>query len=128
MTPFEDHLAASPRRDVPASWRARILANACHRPSLPLLLLAAFRTVFSFPHPLAWGAVAAGWVLIVVLNLMGPRGEALYAVMPAGYGDHTLAARDYFARLERERAMFLALESMSARPEQFPLCRPARDL
>ena len=74
---LEQRLAATPHRELPAAWRTRILATAqtAEREPWPRRLAALL-----WPHPLAWGALATGWLAIAALNLSGPHGEALYAV------------------------------------------------
>ncbi len=79
MTPFEEQLAAAPLRDLPPEWRSRILPPPKRR-----FAWGVFLRGLLWPHPLAWGAVAACWVAIAVMNFSGPRGPELYAVSPPG--------------------------------------------
>lgn len=60
---FEEQLQRQPFRRVPAAWRREIL-NAAPAPSWREWL---------WPSPVAWGAVAAAWVLIVALQLAMPH-------------------------------------------------------
>lgn len=115
MTPFEQRLAAIPRTPPPDELRDRILAAA--RPARRhgfALLLGWVRAILSFPHPLAWGAVGAAWMVIAILNFSGPRGEALYAVTPSGYQIDAMSAQEYLAQIEAERRLILALEAERA--------------
>ncbi|CAN5517706.1 hypothetical protein BH09VER1_BH09VER1_51260 [soil metagenome] len=82
MTPFEQQLAETPLREIPAEWRARMLP-----PAPPAKERRDWRAALAgllWPHPLAWGAVAACWLVIVGLNFTGPRGPELYTVSPPG--------------------------------------------
>ena len=121
MTPFEQRLRQTPRRDVPAAWRSDILAAAAQerarspRTALSLLTLLPLEKLrgWLWPHPYAWGALAACWLIIGGLNVSGPRGEALYAVVPVGtkkvdfstegYADY-LQWREWFLVENREKA------------------------
>lgn len=80
MTPFERQLADTPLRDIPPSWRTRLLPPP-RRPSFAWL---PFWRRLLWPHPLAWGALATCWIIIMALNFSGPRGPELYAVSPPG--------------------------------------------
>ncbi len=98
MTPedsLEKRITAVPRREIPAEWRSRILAQATPKTPFAVILLGWLRAVFSFPHPAAWASVGAVWVVIAALNLSGPRGEELYAVTPKEFrGRMPLRRRD----------------------------------
>lgn len=80
MTPFEKRLKAIPPRRIPSEWRNEIL-SAPRRPAFSLLLAKVEKLLW--PHPLAWGALAACWLAIAVLCYSGPRGAELYAGDPA---------------------------------------------
>jgi hypothetical protein len=107
MTPFEQRLAATPRNELPPALRARVLAAA--RPRV-------FRmpAIFAWPHPLAWGAVAAAWIAIVALNVSGPRGPELYAVTPKNYRGPAFTAEDYVVHLRLRDAVLASLDADSA--------------
>jgi len=62
---FEEKLRHQPFRPVPSSWRREIL-NATPVPP------AAWRE-WLWPSPVAWGALAAAWVLIALLQLTTPQ-------------------------------------------------------
>jgi hypothetical protein len=109
MTLFENRLADIPHREIPVELRARILAAARPRPSFFALLTAILKALFSFPHPLAWGAVAACWAVITILNFSGPRGEELYAVTPKNYGGPLPSAQEYFVRQAEEHSLLMSL-------------------
>lgn len=115
MTPFEKRLKNTPLRHPPAAWREEILAAAVpdRRPSGRLALMLKFRNPqstirnFLWPHPAAWGALAACWLVIAALNFSGPRGPALYAVTPPGMTPLDISPQLYAAYLEA-RDLFLA--------------------
>ena len=74
MDPFEQRLKRQPLRQAPADWREEILTMA--REAQPLRQTATVQgdSLFSvlnrrlasllWPHPVAWGGLAAVWVLI----------------------------------------------------------------
>ena len=115
MTPFEKRLKEAPRREIPAHWREEILmaASKIHHPSLWMAVFLKFRNPQStirnllWPHPYAWGALAACWALIALLSFSGPRGEALYAVTPAGMKPVEISPEHYASYL-RARNILLA--------------------
>lgn len=87
-TDFEKRLSAVTLRPVPGEWKAGILA-AAGRASLtpsnqedkrdPRQRVTSFFYSLLWPHPRAWAALACLWVVIAVLNLSGPKGDALLA-------------------------------------------------
>jgi len=125
MTPFEQRLAATPLHDIPPELRARILSAAQPGKSLPVFLLSLFKNIFSFPHPLAWGAVAAAWIAIVTLSFSGPRGHELYAVTPKDYKGHLPTAEEYLVQTLL-RDQLLASLSSDQEPQIF-ISSPRRE-
>lgn len=107
--PFETRLATTPVRALPPAWRARILATAreCH----------AYRWAILWPHPFAWGALAACWFVIAALNISGPRGKELYVFAPAGIEPVVITTEHYFAYLKTRDAI------LGERPELILLDR-----
>ena len=71
---FERRLKRLPQRPIPAEWRADIL-SAAHKtaaaPSLPVAPNSFWSALapFLWPHPKAWAALGAAWVLIICLDL-----------------------------------------------------------
>lgn len=76
--PFEERLREQEFRSLPTGWRATILAAADRTRALPgvapvrsaswgSMLVTRF-TAFFWPHPTAWAALAALWLLILGLN------------------------------------------------------------
>jgi len=84
MNEFEKRIAETPPRRVPAAWRQDILAAArselatesAPRPARPGWL------EWLWPRPVAWGALAAAWVVIF----------ALHAATPSPSGSQTASA------------------------------------
>jgi len=103
MSDLEHKLAALPLAEPPEVLRTRILARAAERSRQDRRGFAAWL----WPHPVAWGAVAALWLVIFALNFSGPRGDALLAsnhpIKPASPEELAQAAN----RL-RERRILLA--------------------
>jgi hypothetical protein len=78
MDPFEERLKRQPLRPVPASWREEILSAA--KKAQPFAQSAATHgepffwalnrrlASWLWPHPLAWGGLAAIWIFIFALN------------------------------------------------------------
>lgn len=127
LDPFEERLSATPRRELPPELRARVLAAAeeCAPRDWRKALAACL-----WPHPIAWGAVAAAWVAVAALNFSGPRGEALYAVTPREYRDRLPSAQEYLARMDAERRLIALLaadrsqELANVRRPRYYLPRP----
>jgi|GEM_PF-2277913 hypothetical protein len=105
MTPFEEKLAGIPRREIPPEWRGEILA-AASRTTHPL---PDRETRIPFVPRIAWGALAAAWVVIAILNFSGPRGEELYAVTPMEFRGPPPTARELLAYAEWQHRLLLAL-------------------
>lgn len=82
MNDFEKRLAEIPLNPPPADWREAILAAA--ERETPRGRVIAF-PAFLRAHPVAWGALAACWLLIGFFNLSGPaRGEIHSLAMAPG--------------------------------------------
>lgn len=85
---FEKRLEGLPERPIPAEWRAQILSAA--RKTVPATHASHIQnslwstvTALLWPHPRAWAALGAVWVLIICLDLAA-RAPALpeYARQP----------------------------------------------
>ncbi|MCX7824152.1 MAG: hypothetical protein N2689_01160 [Verrucomicrobiae bacterium] len=76
MNEFEKRIADTPPRRIPAAWRDDILAAArCELAPEHIGLIAAARPwwlEWLWPRPVAWGALAAAWVVIFVLHAATP--------------------------------------------------------
>ncbi len=113
MTPFEKRLAETPLRPIPPEWRREILAAA----QVPrscwsfAALLPAIQNPKSkiqnllWPHPYAWAALAACWIVIATLSFSGPRGPELYAVTPKGMTPVNISPETYVAHMQLRDAM-----------------------
>ena len=82
METFEQKLSRQPLRQIPAGWRAEVLAAArqvetprCGVGQRSALSLPAFfstlnaqLTTWLWPHPKAWAGLAAIWILILAVD------------------------------------------------------------
>ena len=68
---FEDRLRAQPFKSIPPSWRRDILE--LRRVAVPAQK--SWLRQLLWPHPAAWGALAAVWLFVGLLNLTEPRRE-----------------------------------------------------
>jgi hypothetical protein len=75
MEQFERRLSRQPLRQVPAAWRAEILA-VCRKSRVegraqeqfwPSTLVSRLSTIL-WPHPKAWAGLAAVWIFIFAVN------------------------------------------------------------
>ncbi|HTR40387.1 MAG TPA: hypothetical protein VMH87_02065 [Pseudomonadales bacterium] len=72
---FEKLLESHPLRPVPAEWRKEILAAAekaqpAHgRQPIPVRSLPGLLRSLFWPHPVAWGGLAAIWIFIFAAHL-----------------------------------------------------------
>ena len=75
MDDFEQFLKSQPLRAAPPEWRAEILATAKKpvKTSAPRSWL----HIWLWPSPYAWGALAAIWVAIFILNSAAQPGRSL---------------------------------------------------
>lgn len=123
---FEQHLRRQPVRQIPAGWRAEILAaaRAAQAPQtgtasragsrVPWYSLIGREILFSaWPNPKAWAGMAAVWVLIVALNFsMRDASPA-----PAGAEKSAPATPDRVAELRQQQRMFAELAGLNAMPD-----------
>jgi len=68
---FEQKLRGQPLRRIPDGWREDILAAAqaaARRPTGQTEAIAGWRLWFA-RFPVAWGALAAVWVLVIAINV-----------------------------------------------------------
>ncbi|MBI5396978.1 MAG: hypothetical protein HZA91_16905 [Verrucomicrobia bacterium] len=115
MNEFEKRIAETPPRRVPAAWRDDILAAARReqaprvaRPSLPDR---PWWLEWLWPNPVAWGTLAAAWVVIF----------ALHAATPASSGSQTASASNNTLNLivkrQQELSSLLATVNEPAPPK-----------
>lgn len=122
MTSFEKRISQAPRREVPEEWRREVLSGAravkIGREVPPWEgRLVASVTSWMWPHPYAWGGLAALWLIILMLNFSGPRGESLYAVAPAGVRDVEVSS-EFYAGYVRWWKMLASAELEPPQPSE----------
>ncbi len=113
MIPFEKRIAETPLRPVPPEWRGEILA-AAQTPDRHSRWIASVYALL-WPHPYAWGALAACWVAIAALNFSGPRGPELYAVTPKGMKPIDISPEQYVEYVRLRDRLLLASEAPEER-------------
>jgi len=118
MDPFEQHLRRQTPREIPASWRDPILSAAQVAPARDLSLRESARLTFRerlnawlWPHPIAWSALAACWVVILAVNL------SLHEPAPVMAKKSAPMAPDTLAELKRERILLAEVEGLSEPPD-----------
>jgi hypothetical protein len=115
MNEFEKRIAETPPRRVPAAWRDDILAaaRAGLAPEIIRLTPAArlWWLEWLWPNPVAWGTLAAAWVVIF----------ALHAATPAPSGSQTASASNNTLNLivkrQQELSSLLATVAEPAPPK-----------
>jgi len=75
MDDFEQFLKSQPLRAAPPEWRAEILAAA--KKTTKSSSSKSWLHVWLWPSPYAWGALAAIWVAILILNSAAQPGRSL---------------------------------------------------
>jgi len=107
---FEQRLRGQPLKIIPGEWRAEILTN-CRRSNVEdhapeSLWLSTFvsqlSTIF-WPHPKAWGALAAVWICIFVLNFSARDKAPLIAKSSPPPSPETIV------ELKQQRRLFVEL-------------------
>jgi hypothetical protein len=102
---FERKLRSQPRREIPAEWREEILPSTTEvGASVP------WWRQWLWPHPAAWTALAALWVVIFALAFAGRPEPTIRSASSAGLRPDVLQA---FA--ERTRLM----AELSGEPAEF---------
>jgi len=73
---FEKRLQRQPLRQIPAEWRTEILQNAVPAPNSSSVIRHSFLSTLTshlsallLPHPKAWAALGAVWILIFALHV-----------------------------------------------------------
>ena len=114
MNEFEKRIAETPPRRLPAAWRSDILA-AAHAERAPETIrpTATARPwwlEWLWPNPIAWGTLAAAWVVIF----------ALQATTPAPSGSQTASASsntlNLIVKRQQELVSLLVTSSEPAPP------------
>jgi len=72
LDPFEQRLNCQPLRQVPPEWREEILGAAARASRVEhhsfLSTLNSQLSTILWPHPVAWGGLAAVWILIFTVD------------------------------------------------------------
>jgi len=108
---FEKKLERQPMRAVPPEWRAQILREArlAATPE-PAPWLAWWRELL-WPRPVAWGSLAAAWVVIAALYLATPATPVLTAKQQTPLSRETMQCL-----AEQRREMAALLDPVGERP------------
>jgi len=81
MNPIEEKLSRLCLAEPPADLRRRVLAaaEAVTQQSERRMGACSGWSDYFWPHPAAWGALAAVWIVIFTLRMTAPAPEALFA-------------------------------------------------
>jgi hypothetical protein len=94
---FEQKLNRQPRREIPAEWRKEILGS---RGTAEVTAPVPWWRQWLWPHPAAWTALAALWVVVFALGFAGRPEPAMISA------DSARPRTDVFQALaERTRLM-----------------------
>jgi hypothetical protein len=103
---FEKRLQRQPLGQVPSAWREEILRAAHQTPAIRQLMRAKngspWWQEFFWPHPIAWGAIASIWLLILGVNL------ATREPSQANLGHRTAPPSQQMRELLRQQEQMLA--------------------
>lgn len=110
---FEKKLERQPMRAVPAGWRAQILREARLAATLEPPAWQAWVRELLWPRPLAWGSLAAAWVVIAVFHTATPA-TPLVARQATSSGN----AMQSLAEQRREMAALLDFSTETATPQR----------
>jgi hypothetical protein len=106
---FEESLRRQSIRPVPAQWRGEILRAARAQPAA-----SPWWREWLWPHPQAWGALAAAWGIIILLHVAAPGDSA-------EKGKTALASWQDFAFLRQETEIIALLtDPEESRPAPTP--------
>jgi hypothetical protein len=118
---LEKKLSRQPLRTVPTEWRKEILAIACtaqlSRPASRIPHHGLFSTLAArlssvlWPHPRAWAALAAAWVLILALDF------STHDTSPAIAENFSPPSPEAVAELKKQRRLFAELVGGYEAPE-----------
>jgi hypothetical protein len=118
LEPFERRLRGLPLRHVPAEWRKEIVSAAGGTQAVPFaagVSRGSFLSNFNrrlasilWPHPVAWGALAAIWMFIFVANC-SIRDEA-----PAVAEKNATPSPGMLAELRAQKRLYLELTDTNA--------------
>ena len=110
---FESRLQRQPLRQIPPDWRAEILAAAReaqaphHAPRSTrqsfLTTISHQLSTFFWPHPKAWGGLAAAWIFIFVLHFSARETSPMLAKKSAP------PSPEVMVELKKQQRMFAEL-------------------
>jgi hypothetical protein len=119
MKSFEQHLRRQQPREIPSEWRSQILCAAeaasvqgnLRMPDTLIARLGRQIRAYLWPHPIAWAALGASWVVILVVNL------SLHEPSPMMAKKSAPVTPDTLAELKRERVLFAEVAGLSEVPD-----------
>lgn len=106
---FEKQLQQQPLRPVPEHWRAELLKSAASAASPRRLQppnQKSWLHQLLWPCPQAWGALAAVWVVVFILNFMGAETKPVVASMQ-------MPSREILVALKQQQQLRAELLSSS---------------
>jgi hypothetical protein len=118
---FEQKLNRQPRREIPAGWRKQILGS-CGPMELTAPL--SWWRQWLWPHPAAWTALAALWVVVFALAFAGRPEPAIISADSAKPRTDVLQALAERTRLMAE----LSGDPVELRPSPADRPRSARSV
>ena len=132
MDEFEQRLSRQPLRQMPADWRAQILATATTAAPRPLPRASLLSTLNSqlcallWPWPQAWAGLAAIWIFIFLFNHSMQDGAPVVVAKK-----NPPPSPQLVAELKQQQQMFVELigqnQPAEAEPPKFrPLPRSER--
>jgi len=111
--PFEQRLQRQPLRQIPPTWREDILSAAARaagpQPSTLDSQSVPWWRGWLWPNPVAWGGVAAGWLLIFALNYAASESDTV-SVATSRTTDAGIDVRMAMDLQQRVEAEFRELE------------------
>ncbi len=113
---FESRVQRQPLRQVPADWRAAILAAAEEMNARSSRAETSWWLAWMLPSRVGWAALGAAWLLIIGLSFSGPA--------ESGPTSATAVAADWSRNWSEQRKMMAELIDAPTSPEPPPLNRP----
>ncbi|HTB63950.1 MAG TPA: hypothetical protein VK737_10210 [Opitutales bacterium] len=121
MDDFEQYLKSQPLRAVPPEWREDILAQATAAAGgKPAAVALPWWQAWLWPSPYAWGALAAAWAIILVLNFASQQDSG----GPAS-GDARMTQLEIIAMMDERRLLMDAFYA-EINPPHAPPPPPAK--
>jgi hypothetical protein len=119
MEPFEQHLRRRQPREIPPAWRNQILSTAeaaSVSEDVPISKTSGeslWRKLraWLWPHPIAWAALGACWMIILGVNLSLSEPSPKIAKRSAAISSDTLA------ELKREQILFAEVAGINDTPD-----------